>query len=341
MTKTRLPVIIAAVMALLLVAAPMAYADTEGGVGGAFKAKNKLPEVTGLVAPDMTPQAEWTTITVTVEDKNKLVDVQEVYVAVFFDLGDTDPDPAPDVANTQTCAILTATRTGPGAWDWTIAPAPAPGVSTWDINAVGCSAPADTLSSGTWTFSFKVGKVATEAPGADNWDAYAKAKDTVNYGTTDLFDRDKAMDWWGEIGTPSPASVDWDEVEPGTGFTTDNVNVVGAISINYIANGDYDQKVKSSDNWSGGTQWAILDAIDNCANPNEFALKADDDDTIAGAPQLDTSGVSIDATGTLTVEAGHDEVDNHLWLKLASIFSQSDAAENKYTGIITYAIVNR
>jgi hypothetical protein len=331
-------------MALLLVAAPMAYADTEGGVGGAFKAKNKLPEVTALVAPDMTPQAEWTTITVTVEDKNKLIDVQEVHVEVFYDAPGTDLIVAPVAANTQTCAILTATRTGPGAWGWTIAPAPAPDVSTWDINAGGCSAPADTLSSGTWTFSFKVGKVATEsADPADvaDWDAYAKARDTVGWGSTDLYDYNNEMNWWGEIGTPSPASVDWGEVEPDTGFTTDNVNVVGAISIKYIANGDYDQKVKSSDNWSGGTQWAILDTAGTCANPNEFALKADDDDTIAGAPQLDTSGVSIDNTGALTPETGNTELDNHLWLKLASIFSQSDAAENKYTGIITYAIVNR
>ena len=307
----------------------MAYADTEGGVGGAFKAKNKLPEVTGLVAPDMTPQAEWTTITVTVEDKNKLIDVQEVHVEVFYDSVPNNPV-APGVADVQTCGILTATRTGPGAWNWAILPA----ATTWAINAAGCiPLPNDTLSSGDWVFSFKVGKVATESPGADNWDAYAKARDTIGWGTVDRYDRDQEMNWYGEVTTA--ASVDWGQVDPGINFGDVDSDETG-VSVTYISNGAYDEKVKSSAAWSGATYTANFDATGACTNANEFSLMADDAAAYpGGAVQVTLAGATIDDTGTQTVEAGDTVATNTLWLKLAAVFNS-----DTYTGTITYIIVD-
>ncbi len=56
----------------------------------------------------MTPQEEWTTITVPVQDADTLADVNEVTVKLFY-------------AAVQTCAILTWTRGGSPEWD--IAPA--------------------------------------------------------------------------------------------------------------------------------------------------------------------------------------------------------------------------
>jgi len=310
----------------------MAY-GAAGDVGGSFAAKNKLPEVTALVAPAMTPQAEWTTITVTVSDKNKLVDVQEVHVEVFYDSIPSDPA-APGVANVQTCGILTATRTGPGAWNWTIDQGTG---TTWAINAAGCiPLPNDTLSSGDWVFSFKVGKVATESPGADNWDAYAKARDTVGWGTVDRYDRDQEMNWYGEVTTA--ASVVWGEVEPGTDFNGTNSKQTG-VSVTYISNGAYDEKVKSSAAWSGATYTANFDATGACTNANEFSLMADDAAAYpGGAVQVTLAGALIDDTGAQTNEdgsGGGQVTTNTLWLKLAAVFNS-----DTYTGTITYIIVD-
>jgi hypothetical protein len=315
------------VIALFLLAAPMAY-GAAGDVGGSFAAKNKLPEVTALTAPDMTPQQEWTTITVTVEDKNKLIDVQEVHVEVFYDSIPSNPA-APGVANVQTCGILTWARVG----GWSIAPA----ATTWGINGTGCSKPVDTLSSGDWVFSFKVDKVATESPGADNWDAYAKARDTVGWGTVDRYDRDQEMNWYGEV-TAITANANFGDVDPGTGFS-DNVNVVDNISINYISNGAYDEQVKSSAAWAGGTYTANFDATGACGTANQFSLMADDAATYpGGAVQVTLAGALIDDTGAQTNEdgsGGGQVTTNTLWLKLADVFNS-----DTYTGTITYIIVD-
>jgi len=300
----------------------MAYGA--GVVGGSFTAKNKLPTVNALVAPDMTPQAEWTTITVTVEDKNKIIDVQEVHVEVFYDSVPSDPV-APGAANVQTCGILTWDR-GTG---WSIAP----GATTWAINAGGCSKPLDTVSSGDWVFSFKVGKVATESPGADNWDAYAKARDNVGWGTTDLYDRDQEMFWYGEV-TAITTDVGFGDVDPGTGFG-DNVNEQTGISINYISNGAYDEQVKSSATWAGATYTATFDQTGACANADEFSLKAEDSDSYGTAAQVTLAGATIDDTGTQTTEAGDTVATNTLWLRLADVFHG-----DTYTGTITYIIAD-
>ena len=61
-----------------------------------------------------------------------------------------------------------------------------------------------------------------------------------------------------------------------------------------------------------------------------------DADTFGSAVQVDTSGVSIDATGTLTAESGNTVATNTLWLKVASLF-----LVDTYSGNITYIIADR
>ena len=56
----------------------------------------------------------------------------------------------------------------------------------------------------------------------------------------------------------------------------------------------------------------------------------------ASAVQVDTSGVSIDATATQTGETGNTVNTNTLWLKVASVF-----ANDTYNGNITYIVANR
>ena len=61
-----------------------------------------------------------------------------------------------------------------------------------------------------------------------------------------------------------------------------------------------------------------------------------DADTFGSAVQVDTSGVSIDATGTITSENGNTISTNTLWLKTADTFGI-----DTYSGSITYIIADR
>ena len=114
------------------------------------------------------------------------------------------------------------------------------------------------------------------------------------------------------------------------------MNEVGNVSVTYRSNGDYDQKVKSAATWAGGMYTGTLDVTGTCDDAQEFSLRAYDADTFASAVQVDTTGANIDATGTLTAEAGNIVTTNTLWLKVASLFSI-----DTYSGNITYIIADR
>lgn len=337
--------LISIMMALLLlvVSVPMAVlpvvpvlAATEGGVSGGFTAANVLPTVSVLeiysdselttTVTNLTPQVEYY-VKVTAGDANTIDDIDEIQVKIFYDADNNDPV-APGVANTQTAAIFTWDKDG-GVNEWTVS---AGGGTTWAITSGNSTKPGDmTASGGDWKFAIKVGKVATESAGSSNWDMYAKVTD--GGGNNEIYKRDKEVLWYGEVSTSAVAA--FGSVTPGTGFAGDT-NEVGSISVTYIANGDYDQKVKSSATWAGTVYNATFDATGNCTNDNEFSLKAYDADTFASAVQVDTTGVSIDATGTQTGEAGNAVATNTLWLKVATPF-----ANDTYTGTITYIIADR
>jgi hypothetical protein len=323
------------VVLLLSLAVPVGFAQEEGPVSGSFTAANVTPTVTALeiysdaglttVAADLTPQVMYYYVKVTAGDFNTIDDIDEIEVQLFYDAASSDPV-APGVANTQTCAIFTWTKVG-DAWA-----ASAGAGTTWAIASSSSSRPAImTTSSGDWVFAITAGKVATESPGADNWDVYAKATDGGGNGTA--YTRDKEMLWYGEISTS--ATADFGSVTPGSGFA-DDTNEVGSISVNYTANGNYDQKVKSDVAWGGTTYTADYDATGACDDPQEFSLLAYDADAFGSALQVDTSGISIDATGTQTGESGNTVASNTLWLKVASVFNI-----DTYSGNVTYIVENR
>jgi len=333
-TKT-LAVAVVVTAILLWMAVLVVLADPD--VSGSFTASNSLPDVTALqLYSDADCTASVTNITpqvmyyakVTASDANTLEDVDEVVFTLFYDIDGTDPV-APTISDTQTCAIFTWDKDGGGS-EWTVAA----GVgTTWAVTTGDCVKPATmTDSSGDWVFAVTAGKVATESLTTDNWDMYAKATDAS--GSDTIYERDKEMLWYGEI-TANTAEAAFGDVAPGTGFA-DNVNEIGSVSVTYISNGDYDQKVKSAATWAGGTYTATFDAAGTCGSALEFSLNAFDADTFASRVQVDTTGVSIDATCTLTGEAGNIVTTNTLWLKVASVFSI-----DTYTGNITYIIENR
>jgi hypothetical protein len=249
----------------------------------------------------MTPQQQWTNITVPVTDNNTLADVNKVNVTVFYDSAGNNP-PAPGTANVSTCAILTWTRGGSPVWSL------APASTTWAINTAGCSNASDSLTTGNWVFSFKVGKVATHSPGSDNWDIYAKATDSISQ-TGNNYLRDVEMNWYGEI-TVGTSTVSWGTVTPGC-----SNNISPVVNITYICNGNYNEQIKTSQNWTSALGNVTLNTT-GTPGIGEFSLKADDDDTIADAVQVLSASYTTFDSGTQTTESGSAENNNHLWLSL-------------------------
>lgn len=281
------------------------------------------PPTVGTIAispSSMTPQEQWTNITVPVTDSDTLADVNEVYVEVFYDSAGNDPT-APGTADVQTCAILTWTRGGSPEWDI------APTSTTWAINAAGCSNGTDSLTTDNWVFSFKVGKVATQSsPGSDDWDIYAKATDSIGQ-TGDNYLRDVEMNWYGEI-TVETSTVSWGIVSPGCSNETSPV-----VNITYICNGNYAEQIKTSQNWTSVSGNVTLNTTGS-PGTGEFSLKADDDDTLADAVQVLSASYTTFDTGTQTTEAGNAENNNHLWLSLGS----SGITYDTYSGTLYFSI---
>ncbi len=281
---------------------------------------NPPPTVgTTTISPSsMTPQQQWTNITVPVTDGYTLADVNKVNVTLFYDAAGNNPS-APGTANVQTCAILTWTRGGSPLWSL------APASTTWQINTGGCSNASDTLTTGNWVFSFKVGKVATQSPSTDNWDIYAKATDSVSQ-TGDNYLRDVEMNWYGEIAV-NTGSISWGTVSPGCSNETSPV-----VNITYICNGNYAEQVKTSRNWTSASGNATLNTTGS-PGTGEFSLKADDDDTLEGAVQVLSASYTTFDTGTQTTEAGNVENNNHLWLSLGL-----DIPLDTYSGTLYFGI---
>jgi len=271
----------------------------------------------------MTPQEEWTTITVPVKDASTLADINEVKVKLFYDSAGDDPGESGFSADVKTCAILTWTRGGTP--EWTIAP----GSTTWTLNTTGCSKPDDGATQGNWVFSFKVGKVATHSPDTDDWDIYAKATDTAS-GTGEDYLRNTEMNWYGEIAV-NTIDVDWGTVALGSGFTDDTTNRV-TVSETYICNGNYNKQIKTSSPWGGSPTVALNPS--GTPGDGEFSLKADDDLTLAGAVLVST-GYATFGTGIQTDESGVIETSNGIWLKTGP---SGITAGVSYSGTIYYAI---
>jgi hypothetical protein len=321
-------------LALFFSLVPVAWA-AEDSVSGSFTPLNVLPTVTALniyditskaIVPNISPQVYYS-VNVTAGDGNTIEDIDDIYVKVFLDVGDTDPNP-PGAGNMQTCGILRWNKDGGGS-EWTI---DAGGSTTWSILTANCTKPASMVAaSGEWAFVIMVGKVATESPGADNWDTYAESID--GSGSANMTTRDKEMLWYGEISTGDTA--DFGGVDNGSGFAN-NINEINDVAVNYISNGNYDQRVKSDATWDGATYTADYDSTGVCNDPQEFSLMAYDSDVFGSAVQVDTTGVSIDATGTITDELGDDVITNSLWLKIALLFSN-----DTYSGNIVYIIADR
>ncbi len=328
-----LSILVALVLVFCLV--PLAY--TQGAeVTGKFTVRPKAPTVDALEiyvdkacttpATSMTPQVAYYA-KATITQASGLRHLKTVEVYVYYDAGGGDGDPGSP--HPQTCAKLTWTADPEG---WSI---DAGGSATWSIVTADCSRPGNlNLPTGDWVFAFVPGKVATETVSPNDWDGKGIATNKSDR-TGENYVRDKGMDFYGEV-TVATAEVDWGEVDPGLLFSQ-SPNPQTGISATYIANGDYKTTIRGTD-WTGAAYTAFLDEdeVEPPAGDNEFALKANDENTLGTAVYVKKTDVDVDNTGTQTTESGVTVDTNTLWLSLSNNFEA-----DLYQGAIYYGIANR
>lgn len=331
--KRLLAVMVAGAMLLTLM--PTVVLAVEDTISGTFSVNNP-PSVTAVTCTpaSMTPQASQT-VTVSVSDADGKTDLTTLELRIYYDSdggAPTDGEAEGQSADTQNCVIITWTQSGDS-----FAMQPDPASNTWDLGS--CTSPGSLP--GDFTFVFTPGKVATETTGAAVWQLWAKVTDDVTQTDTNYDATAPTVVWYGEV-TVGAASVDFGSMATGTDFGSSTRQSVP--SVTYITNGAYDEKVKSSDNWTGGTYTAILDYDTGsgtydppCDQQDEFALKADNSVTLPGTALgvVDITGVTINDTGTQTGESGEEVTTNNLWLKVGSTFNV-----DTYTGTIYYIIAD-
>jgi hypothetical protein len=273
----------------------------------------------------MTPQLQHT-VAVNVGHAGAKACLDTLVLKIYYD-GDggtpTDAEAEAQTSSTQNGAIITWTQSTD-----TFAIEPSGAGTTWFLGS--SSSPASLP--GDFTFVFSPGKVASESVGPAVWQLWARVVDDGAQSATNYDNTPPTMNWYGEIAV-STTSVDWGTVGHGSDY---DANPQTGISVTYISNGDYDQRVRSDATWTGAATNATYDATGACDDAQEFSLLAYDADILGSAVQVDTSGVSIDATGTQTGETGSTVSTNALWLKVAPVF-----AGDTYSGDITYIIADR
>jgi len=312
------------VLAVFVALVPVAGVLADGQVDGEFTIPS-APRDLG-VSPDasMTPQQQ-AEIDVTVTDYDGMSDIDQIEV-VFYYSSDASANGAPLSlsADAQNVAKM--------VWDassgWSLTPAG----TTWSLVTGSCSTPTlnAATTTGTWTFAFEPGKVATRTDDPARWRAFAKVTSVTGSETVEGTSATTVvMVHYQEITITAGGSVDWGNVIPSSDYAANQVTGIG---VNYIANGDYTASVMSDAAWNT----AVLGSDPANLGDNEFALKASEDTTLGNAVQVDAAGVALDSAGAQTSEAGVTQSDNTLWLKLGPTFDVGD-----YAGHITYMMANR
>lgn len=325
--RKSLAVMVTAVMLLALVPA-VALAVEEDTVGGTFSI-NAPPSITSVnlwntsgpaEVTAMTPQVEFD-VRVKVTDADGLTDLDTIVVKIYYDNsveGTTEAEfDAVAAGDAQTAIIITWTQGGTFVLTEETD-------SSWDLGT-GVVGTADSATA--FQFKFTVGKVATESFGgaADDWQIAAKVTDDAAQTDWAADAEGSTMAWYGEIDVPT-ATVDWGTINPGMTFAEgDPSEEALGVTVNYISNGAYDEKVKSDAVWTSAGAAPDADlALDGVTNvAQEFALKADDTGTLTSAVVVNAAGVVI------------DDAANALWLQLNATFEK-----DVYSGTITYIIAD-
>ncbi len=282
----------------------------------------------GIYQPDrvtpataMDPQAEYA-VRVSVSDPDGLASLQQVRVVVFLDAdGDDDPADVPASGDAQTAAILTWANGSPPSWSIS-----AGSPTTWALVTANCAQPDLSGTSGTWWFHFRPGKVAAEST---DWDAWASARDSGGAEAALYDGGDYDMNWYGEVHVNTP-SVNWGIVVLGSDYAA---NPRTGISVTYIANGPYQQQVRTSNPWGSAPRWIALNET-GVPGPGQFSLKANSADDLPGAVVVRSGAYVTIGAGARTAEGGTTVATNALWLRLGP----SGIPDTTYAGTIYYRI---
>jgi len=258
-----------------------------------------------------------TTLTMTTNLTNSYATANRATVTNFYD--------QPTTPDSQTLANFN--------WDlitntWSANYPSTHGATTWSIGTF-TKPTVLTDSNFVFTGQFTPGKVAR----AGNWYIRVRTSDDENFearGNTSSI----TMNTYDEIvlGT---GSLDWGGVPVGLDYAT-SPNPL-PVTLTYIANGNYNKYVSSS-NWAGGTYTAYLEPSGTPTVQDRFSLKAVIGSNTHFVQAVDGShayGTTMDVTGTQTYEEGDAPVAS-MSLKLFTSF-QADT----YQGLITYYITTR
>jgi hypothetical protein len=333
MVKKLVLILVAILLMVAILPAAPTFAAGSGSVNGSFVVGT--PPVVDSVILTPTALSPMTSspydVTVNVSAPDTLASVNTVVFKVWHNTGTTPTKTEFDgltTAAADTLAIITWTQSTGS----TTISAGTP--TSWTLGT--CVVPTTfTGTSFAFHFLFTVGKIAMATTTTDKWQVGAEANGS---GTGFSFDLEGAtMNFYGEITVPS-TTVSWGTLTAGTDFTDGVAQKPLGVTINYIANGNYNKQVASSSTWTQTTPpaTATLDPGGTVATANQFALKANTSATLGTATLVGATGTNIDITGTRTPEAGFNYSSMNLWIKLASSFSAAS-----YNGTITYSIVNR
>ena len=285
---------------LLLVASAMpAFAATQGDVTGTFGI-NAAPSVTSVTLTDATlvPQSSYT-ITVTVSDADTIDDIQTVVMKLWYDSNGGTPiesEFTSATADAKIAAVLTWTKSGQSGVPPVLTPS-----STWNLDTytVPSSSGDFTGTSFTWSYTVKIGKVATETTGTDRWQIGAKATDVATASNFNFDSTNASMSWYGEVSVPS-TTVNWGTVSPGTNFGGTNSQQALGVTVTYVANGAYDEKVKSSATWNG-SGYAVVSGTHNGGQNQATLSDSGADFVTAGVAAGDIVHNTTDgSSGTIT-----------------------------------------
>lgn len=329
MRKSLSLVMVAALIVTALLVALMprgaSAADTDT-MDGSFTLGNSAPTIdqvivvaatdNGTPVTSVTPQLSyWVKVQVT--DANTLADLTTCNVTLFYD-ADDDDDAGDIPSENTTHAAKISLNENTSAFTLT------PAATTWAEGGDSWRAGA-TAQQGWLIFDFFVGKIAWQA--ADNWDVYVSVQDDEGGTDTEYSAKDLTMNFYGEVTTSD--SVAFGSVTAGSTYAD---NKVTDKEVNYICNGPYDEQVAASSAWGTGT----LDTADS-PGANEFCLKANDEDVLGTAVQVNTTAsyTTMDDTGVITSESGDDVITNTLWLRVGSPF-----ASGTYNGTIYFKVIN-
>ena len=345
------------IFTLLLVFGLTVPVFADGEVTGTF-GTTEAPQISSLVVYDagttdvaasLTPTQQYD-VSITVTDADGIGELDNILLRFWYDFSGSgaeytrgDFDAATMIANNARIQFTWNRDTNTAAmYD---------GFSgtTWQLvsSTLPDGAFLDNSENTSFTFVFRVqiSKVAVEAINGNVWQIAALVTDSGEMtaylhnggGTPGV-----PCSWYGEISVPDSYTVDWGNIPPGIDFSNASAREFVDGVINFKANGNYSKQIKSGTSWtrSGGGDPAVLS--NDAGSANTFALKAllapDDYSTAVGIPATGDF-VSLDDTGTYTLEVGDETfqvMDQNLYIKLNDTFNQGI-----YSGTLTYGIANR